>query len=76
MDAEEAKRLSEVALGALEGLAKGRLEEVGLSTVEGQMAHSAVHVLAWLGGLGAAAIIEAAVSREFTSDGVIFVDET
>lgn len=76
MDADEAKRLSEVALGALEGLAKGKLDELGMSSVEGQMAHTAVHVLAWLSGLGAAALIEAAVSREFTSDGVVFIDET
>ena len=76
MDAEQAAALAKTALGALEGLATDALSEQGMGSVEGQMAHTAVHVLSWLAGLGAEAAIAAAVSRDYTSDSVRFIDET
>jgi len=74
MDADQAAALAKTALGALEGLAEDKLSEQGMGSVEGQMAHTAVHVLSWLAGLGAEAAIAAAVSRDYTSDSVRFVD--
>lgn len=76
MDADQAKNIAEAALGALTKLATEKVRELGTSSVEGQMAHGAVHALAWLASIGADAAVAAAVSRDYTSDSVEFIDQT
>tara|TARA_R110000751_G_scaffold57809_6_gene122491 strand:+ start:2016 stop:2246 length:231 start_codon:yes stop_codon:yes gene_type:complete len=75
MDADQAKAIAGAALGALTKLATDKVRELGASSVEGQMANGAVHALAWLASIGADAAIAAAVSRDYTSDTVEFIDE-
>ena len=76
MDAEDASKVAGLALGALTKLATDKARELGTSTLEGVAAHAAIGALAQLAQWGAEAAIAAAVSREFTSESIRFIDET
>ena len=75
MDADQAKDIAGAALGALTKLATGKARTLGTTSVQGVAAHAAVEALAWLASIGAEAAIATAVSRDYTSDSVEFIDQ-